>query len=132
MPTPGRGSPRRHDLDLPGDAGHEPSVATRYSNTLMDIHPKVFIIHASEDKERFVLSFYDRLRAKGIDAWLDTFEMLPGDKLVTKVFEEGLKQSDAVIVVLSAVSTAKPFVRKELDAAVIKSINEKTAPIRKV
>lgn len=96
------------------------------------ISPKVFISHASEDKERFVLGFYERLRSKGIDAWLDTFEMLPGDKLVSKIFDEGLKQSDAVIVVLSAVSVTKPFVQKELDTAVVKNIKDKTRliPIR--
>jgi hypothetical protein len=92
----------------------------------------VFISHATEDKDRFVLAFYERLRSKGIDAWLDTFEMLPGDKLVSKVFDEGLKQSDAVIVILSAVSVTKPFVQKELDTAVIKNIKDKTRliPIR--
>ena len=96
------------------------------------INPKVFISHASEDKERFVLGFYERLRSKGIEAWLDTFEMLPGDKLISKIFDEGLKQSDAVIVVLSAVSVTKPFVQKELDIAVVKSIKDKTRliPIR--
>lgn len=98
----------------------------------MSQNPKVFICHATEDKERFVLRLYERLRSKGIDAWLDTFEILPGDKLVTKIFNEGLKQSDAVIVVLSAVSIIKPFVQKELDAAVVKSIRERTRliPIR--
>jgi hypothetical protein len=35
------------------------------------MHPKVFISHASEDKERFVLAFAERLRASGVDAWLD-------------------------------------------------------------
>ena len=98
----------------------------------MNVNPKVFISHASEDKERFVLRFYERLRSKGIDAWLDTFEMLPGDKLVTKIFDEGLKQSDAVIVVLSAVSITKQFVQKELNTAVVKSIKDRTRviPIR--
>ena len=37
--------------------------------------PKVFVSHAGEDKDRFVLGFATRLRAKGIDAWLDKCEM---------------------------------------------------------
>lgn len=95
-------------------------------------NPKVFISHANDDKERFVLRFAERLRSRGIDAWLDKWEMLPGDKLVTKVFEYGLKPSDAVIVVLSETSVTRPWVQKELDTAVVKSIEQQTKliPIR--
>jgi len=89
----------------------------------MHIPPKVFVSHASEDKVRFVLSFAEKLRQKGIDAWLDKWEMLPGDSLVDKIFEEGIKESKTVIVVLSKFSVEKPWVRKELNAAVMKHIN---------
>jgi hypothetical protein len=85
--------------------------------------PKVFVSHASEDKDRFVLRFAERLRQKGIDAWLDKWEMLPGDSLVDKIFEEGIKEAKAVIVVLSNFSVKKPWVREELNAAVVKRIN---------
>ncbi len=51
--------------------------------------PKVFVSHASEDKDRFVTKFATKLREKGVDAWLDKWEMLPGDSLVDKFFEEG-------------------------------------------
>lgn len=85
--------------------------------------PKVFLSHASEDKERFVLRFATELRGKGIDIWLDRWEMLPGDKLIEKIFDEGLENATAVIVVLSKFSVAKPWVREELDAAAIKRIN---------
>lgn len=89
----------------------------------MHIPPKVFVSHASEDKERFVLSFAKKLRQKGIDAWLDKWEMQPGDSLVDKIFEECIKESKAVIVVLSKFSVEKPWVREELNAAVVKRIN---------
>lgn len=85
--------------------------------------PKVFVSHASEDKDRFVLRFAERLRQKGIDAWLDKWEMLPGDSLVDKIFEEGIKEAKAVIVVLSKFSVEKLWVREELNAAVVKRIN---------
>jgi len=87
------------------------------------MHPKVFISHASEDKARFVLGFAEKLRAAGIDAWLDRWEMLPGDSLVDKIFEEGLRQAAAVIVVLSANSVSKPWVREELNAGFVKRVN---------
>jgi hypothetical protein len=95
-------------------------------------NPRVFISHASEDKGRFVLQFAERLRKRGIEAWLDTWEILPGDNILDKVFKEGLNQSDAIIIVLSAVSITKPFVKKELNAAVVRSIYEQTRliPIR--
>jgi hypothetical protein len=85
--------------------------------------PKVFVSHASEDKERFVLGFATKLRENGIDAWLDKWEMLPGDSLVDKIFEEGIKDATAVIVVLSKFSVKKPWVREELNSACVKRIN---------
>ena len=85
--------------------------------------PKVFVSHASEDKDRFVLQFAERLRQKGIDVWLDKWEMLPGDSLVDKIFEEGIKEAKAVVVVLSKFSVEKPWVKEELNAAFVKKIN---------
>ena len=49
--------------------------------------PKVFVSHASEDKDRFVVEFARRLRENGVNAWLDQWEMKPGDSLVDKIFE---------------------------------------------
>jgi hypothetical protein len=79
---------------------------------------KVFMSHASEDKERFVLPFARRLRARGLDVWVDRWEMLPGDSLVKKIFTEGIGEAEAVIVVLSKHSvpysapppTSPPFI----------------------
>lgn len=85
--------------------------------------PKVFVSHASDDKERFVLDFARKLRQNGIDAWLDKWEMLPGDSLVDKIFEEGIKEAQAFIIVLSKFSVQKPWVREELNAALVKRVN---------
>jgi len=85
--------------------------------------PKVFISHASEDKDRFVIDFASRLRAHGIDAWLDRWEMLPGDSLVDKLFEEGIHCATAVVIVLSTNSVDKPWVREELNAAFVKHVD---------
>ena len=95
------------------------------------MNPKVFISHASEDKERFVMDFASKLRANGVDAWLDKWEMLPGDSLVDKIFEEGIKEADSFIIILSNHSVNKPWVREELNASFIKRIgkNSKIIPI---
>lgn len=87
--------------------------------------PKVFVSHASEDKDRFVLPLATRLRSNGIDAWIDKWEMLPGDSLVDKIFEIGLKEATAVLIVLSSNSVNKPWVREEINAAFVNRINAK-------
>lgn len=87
--------------------------------------PKVFVSHASEDKERFVRGFATQLRSQGIDAWVDQWEILPGDSLVEKIFEEGLKNADGMIIILSKISVTKPWVREELNAGVVKKISGK-------
>lgn len=89
------------------------------------MNPKVFISHASEDKERFVLNFAKKLRDNGVDAWLDKWEMLPGDSLVDKIFENGIKEATAFIVVISSNSYSKPWVKEELNAAFVKRVEGK-------
>ncbi len=76
------------------------------------MNPKVFVSHASEDKVRFVEEFARKLRNDGIDAWFDKWEMKPGDSLVDKIFEEGIKNADAVIVVLSKISVKNLGLKK--------------------
>lgn len=88
--------------------------------------PKVFISHASEDKERFVLSFATELRTAGVDSWVDEWEILPGDSIVRKIFSEGIDGADAIVVVLSRVSVRKSWVQEELDAAVVQRITKET------
>jgi len=84
------------------------------------------VSHASEDKDRFVLAFAQRLIDHGVDVWLDRWEMLPGDSLVDKIFSEGIGQAAAVIVVVSRQSLPKPWVREELDSAVVRRINQQS------
>ncbi|MCL4466912.1 MAG: TIR domain-containing protein [Chloroflexi bacterium] len=86
---------------------------------------KVFISHATEDRERFVLDFARRLREHGVDAWVDAWELLPGDSLVDRIFEEGIKNAHAMIVILSRNSIEKPWVREELNAGFLKRLSGK-------
>lgn len=85
-------------------------------------NPKVFISHASEDKDRFVTEFATKLRKKGVDAWVDTWEILLGDNLVDKI-HEGLKGAGTVIIILSKNSINKPWVCHELNTSIVKRIN---------
>lgn len=92
----------------------------------MVVSPKVFISHASEDKDRFVLEFAKKLFSVGIEAWVDKWEMIPGDSLVDKIFEEGIKNAQAFIIVISSHSISKPWVKEELNTAIIKRISSNT------
>ena len=87
--------------------------------------PKLFLSHASEDKE-FALVLATKLRADGVDAWIDKWEIRVGDKLTQRIFREGIGNSDCFAIVLSNASVAKPWVREELDAAMIRAIEEQT------
>lgn len=86
--------------------------------------PKVFISHASEDKDRFVLDFAKKLCEHGIDPWVDKWEILPGDSIVDKIFEEGIGQAQAIIVILSKYSVNKRWVQEELNAGLVKRIQK--------
>ena len=92
----------------------------------MTQHPRVFVSHASEDKEQFVRGFATRLRDKGIEAWVDEWEIMPGNSLVDKIFEEGIGNAEAMIVVVSDNSVNKPWVREELNAGVVRRINNQS------
>jgi len=78
------------------------------------------------------MRFSALLRANGVDAWVDEWEMLPGDSLMDKIFEEGLKNASAMVVVLSENSIEKKWVKEELNAGLINRIERgaKVIPIR--
>jgi len=85
----------------------------------------VFVSHAREDNDRFVLDFAARLRSEqGLDAFVDVWEIKPGDSLVEKIFDDGIGRAEAVIVVISEHSINKPWVRKELDVSTVMQIED--------
>lgn len=92
----------------------------------MSEHPKVFISHAGEDRERFVKPFATKLREKGVDAWVSFWEINLGDSLIFKIFDEGIADSKIFIVVLSEKSIDKPWVKKELSIGIVQQINSKS------
>jgi TIR domain len=87
--------------------------------------PTAFICHATEDKKRFAEPFAVALCKKGVDAWLDSWEVLLGDSLPQKIFG-ALAQAKFVIAVLSPYSIRKPWVAAELDLAVVRRIEGET------
>jgi hypothetical protein len=94
--------------------------------------PRAFISHASEDKAGYAEPLARELLAKGIDVWLDKWEIAPGDSLVHKIFHQAMAETDAVVVILSKTSVRKPWVEKELDVAVVRNIQKlsRLIPVR--
>lgn len=86
--------------------------------------PRVFVSHASEDKGRFVEEFATNLRSTWVDAWVDQWEMTPGDSLVDGIFERGIGSTIVFVAVVSRVSLTKPWVKEELAVAIERSISE--------
>jgi hypothetical protein len=84
--------------------------------------PAVFLSHATEDNDRFARGFAKKLQEKGLRVWFDEWELLPGDSLVDKIFEEGLKDAEAMVIILSGNSVKKPWVREEINAAFVKRV----------
>lgn len=84
---------------------------------------KVFISHSSKDKS-FVEQLATDLRTReGIDAWLDKWEILPGNKIPRKL-EEGLMSANIFLLVLSPESISSQWVSYEKDAWLTAQINE--------
>ena len=84
--------------------------------------PRVFVSHASEDKAIYAEPLARALLARGVDAWYDSWEIGPGDSLVQRIFEQGLAGAHGMVIVLSQNSVDKPWVRAELDHAVVRRI----------
>jgi len=84
---------------------------------------KAFISYSTRD-EGFVLRLARDLRTReGIDAWLDHWEINPGDRIPERV-EEGLSEADVFILVLSPDSVNSRWVDYERQAWLTMQIEE--------
>lgn len=72
-----------------------------------------FVCHASEDKQRYVLSLANGLRQRGFRIWLDDWCLELGSSL-TQSIENGLSHSRFGIVMLSHAFFMKKWPRQEL------------------
>jgi hypothetical protein len=87
--------------------------------------PRAFISHNQADKLT-AEAVTRQLRAKGVDAWFDKFEIAPGDSLTQKIFNEGVKDCGLFVVLLSPESVQSKWVQHELDVALIARIEQTT------
>jgi hypothetical protein len=94
----------------------------------MTSHKKLFISYSNSDRE-FAARFATALQEMGQEVWFAEWEIGPGDSLVEKIFEQGLREADAFAVILSRESVRSKWVREELNVAVIKRIQNLTRVI---
>ncbi len=82
---------------------------------------KAFISYSNADRST-AQKLAQHLTSNGIDTWFDNWEIKPGDSLVQKIFEEGLKNCRLFLILLSPASVKSNWVRHELDAAIVQRI----------
>ena len=84
---------------------------------------KIFLSHTSTDK-KFVRKLGADLRRYGHTIWIDEAEINIGDSLIGKI-RDGLDSVDYVAVVLSEASIKSEWVKKEIEIASNREIEEK-------
>jgi TIR domain len=84
----------------------------------MTVPRKVFLSYRSVDRDH-VRKVAEELRAAGIDAWWDQWEILPGDNFVVKI-NQGLEECDCGVVFLSNESLAGAWQQEEI--TILKSL----------
>lgn len=91
---------------------------------------RVFISHASEDKENLVRELAATLVSKGIDVWYDEYEIKPG-KSIRESIDRGLSSCDIGLVIFSKKYFDKTWTIWELNGFVQKllSSNGKLIPV---
>jgi hypothetical protein len=76
---------------------------------------KVFISYAHND-EALAAKIVASLEKAGLDAWYDKREIIPGDNWADKI-AQGLRESDAMVVLLTAQALDSESVRRDIDYA---------------
>lgn len=88
---------------------------------------KVFICHATEDKPSARrLATY--LRQAGAEVWLDEWEIRVGDSIVERI-NAGLHGATHLLLLLSAESVGRPWVRREFSAAIMRQLSNNSVRV---
>lgn len=89
--------------------------------------PKLFLCHSSNDKE-LVSSFATYLYGKGVDIWIDSWEIKAGDSIIDNI-SRGIESSNFFILFASSSSLESKWVRLEFNAALMKEIEKANSVI---
>ena len=83
----------------------------------------IFISYSSSDRE-FADSMAVQLVQNKVSVWFDKWELHAGDSLIAKI-QQAVGRASALIVVLSKASVESPWCTKELNAGLIRELDEK-------
>ena len=84
---------------------------------------RVFLCHSSADKP-FVDRLANDLTQMNVGVWYDKWEIKLGDSILTKI-SEGIESHDYLAIILSKTSVQSDWVRLELNAGLMKELEEK-------
>ncbi|MCG7904845.1 MAG: toll/interleukin-1 receptor domain-containing protein [Candidatus Thiodiazotropha weberae] len=85
--------------------------------------PKAFLSYTSDDRE-LAQRIAESLQANGIETWWDKWCISAGDSLRQKI-DEGLAGCTHFLVLLTPQSIRKPWVNQEMDAGLVRKLNNK-------
>jgi hypothetical protein len=88
---------------------------------------KVFISYTQEDK-KYASLIADKLREAGHEVWYDRWSLRVGDNLIQKI-NEGLKETDALIVIVSKNALRSKWVMHEFSAIALGDLSNKKSRI---
>jgi len=83
---------------------------------------RVFLSHASRDDEK-VIALAAALRERGIDVWLDRWELISGDDFVARI-NRALLDADAGLIVFSAAAAKSRWVSAEISYLIWASVEQ--------
>lgn len=104
----------------------EPVVA-RFNELIASVPLLLFICHASEDKQ-FVDRLASYIDSRGVKIWYDKREIKIGESIVARI-NDGLNAASHLVVVLSVASVGKPWVQKELSAALMNQLKDRSIAV---
>jgi hypothetical protein len=87
----------------------------------------IFLSHNSIDKP-FVEKLSKDLKRLGVNVWFDKWEVKTGDSLLWKI-NDGITENEYLGIVLTPESVNSSWVKLELDAAMVKQLNNKQVVI---
>ena len=87
------------------------------------VAPKVFLSFGWEDKS-IAEQVAHKLMASGIDTWWAEWEISAGDSLRQRI-DEGLEGCTHFVVLLSTQALTKPWVNQEIDAGLVRMLDDK-------
>lgn len=84
--------------------------------------PTAFVSYAHADS-LFVDELVRKLKAHGVNVWIDKWEVRVGDSIVEKI-NHGIGAADYLLIVISQASVKSRWVAEELNAGIIKNVED--------